>query len=60
MQQYFLIKERYPEELVFFQVGDFYELFTDTQVAAKILGITLTKRGQHDGKDIPLCGVPFI
>jgi DNA mismatch repair protein MutS len=59
MQQYFLIKERYPEELVFFQVGDFYELFfTDAQVAAKILGITLTKRGQHDGKDIPLCGVP--
>ena len=59
MQQYFAIKNKYQEELIFFQVGDFYELFfQDAQIAAKILTITLTKRGQHDGKDIPLCGIP--
>lgn len=59
MQQYFAIKNNYPEALVFFQVGDFYELFfDDAKKASSILSITLTKRGYHNGEDIPLCGVP--
>ncbi|RTL06604.1 DNA mismatch repair protein MutS [Candidatus Dependentiae bacterium] len=59
MQQYSIIKNEYPEQLLFFQVGDFYELFfDDAQKTAQFLGITLTKRGKVAGKDIPLCGVP--
>lgn len=59
MSQYHTIKNDYPEALVFFQVGDFYELFhDDAKKAAHFLGITLTKRGKEDGNDIPLCGVP--
>lgn len=59
MQQYFAIKAEYPDTLLFFQVGDFYELFfQDAVEAASHLAIALTKRGQLDGKDIPLCGVP--
>ena len=60
MQQYFKIKEQYPDTVLFFQVGDFYELFfDDAVVASKFLAITLTKRGKNNGKDIPLCGVPI-
>ena len=59
MQQYFQLKEQYPEMLLLFQVGDFYELFfDDAKQAAAYLGIALTKRGTHDGMPIPLCGVP--
>lgn len=59
MQQYLAIKNEYPEQMVLFQVGDFYELFfEDAEKAALFLGITLTKRGKVSGKDIPLCGVP--
>lgn len=59
MQQYSTIKNEYPDKMLFFQVGDFYELFfDDAQKAAQFLGITLTKRGKAAGKDIPLCGVP--
>jgi len=59
LQQYFAIKEQHPQALVFFQVGDFYELFfEDAQKAAAFLGITLTKRGTHKGEPVPLCGVP--
>lgn len=59
MKQYFEIKDSYPNFLLFFQVGDFYELFfDDAKVAASFLGITLTKRGMHKGEPIPLCGVP--
>jgi DNA mismatch repair protein MutS len=59
MKQYFSIKEKYPDAFVFFQVGDFYELFfDDAKKAYSILSITLTKRGQHEGVDIPLCGIP--
>lgn len=59
MIQYNAIKVDYPEALVFFQVGDFYELFfDDAKKAAHFLGITLTKRGKENGQDIPLCGVP--
>jgi DNA mismatch repair protein MutS len=59
MQQYLDIKEKYLEEIVFFQVGDFYEIFfQDAKIAASILGITLTKRGVYKDEHIPLCGVP--
>lgn len=59
MQQYFTIKEQYPDSLLFFQVGDFYELFfDDAKVASSFLALTLTKRGKNKGEDIPLCGVP--
>lgn len=59
MQQYMAIKKIYQEEVVFFQVGDFYELFfSDAKTSASILGITLTKRGFYMGEHIPLCGVP--
>ena len=59
MQQYFKIKEQYSDTLLFFQVGDFYELFfEDAKIASSFLAIALTKRGKNNGKDIPLCGVP--
>ena len=59
MEQYFGIKEQYPDALLFFQVGDFYELFfDDAKQASSFLALTLTKRGKNKGEDIPLCGVP--
>lgn len=59
MAQYFEAKARQPDALVFFRMGDFYELFfEDAQKAAAILGITLTARGQHAGAPIPMAGVP--
>ncbi len=58
--QYLEIKADHPDALLFYRMGDFYELFFDDAIsAAKALDITLTKRGQHDGQDIPMCGVPF-
>ncbi len=59
MAQYFEAKARQPDALVFFRMGDFYELFfEDAQKAAATLGITLTARGQHGGNPIPMAGVP--
>ncbi len=59
MAQYMDVKESYPDALVFYRMGDFYELFFDDAVnAAKTLDIALTKRGKHLGEDIPMCGVP--
>ena len=59
MVQYLGIKNDYPEYLLFYRMGDFYELFFDDAVkAAAALNITLTKRGKHAGEDIPMCGVP--
>lgn len=59
MQQYFSIKKDFEDTLLFFQVGDFYELFfDDAKIAAKTLAIALTKRGKNQGEDIPLCGIP--
>jgi DNA mismatch repair protein MutS len=59
MAQYFEAKARQPDALVFFRMGDFYELFfEDAGKAAAALGITLTARGQHGGQPIPMCGVP--
>lgn len=60
MQQFFLIKQQYPDALLLFQVGDFYELFfEDAQAASACLGIALTARGKHKNEPIPLCGVPM-
>ena len=60
MQQYLAIKARHPDELVFYRMGDFYELFyDDARQAAELLDITLTARGQSAGEPIPMCGVPF-
>ena len=60
MQQYFDIREQYPDAVLFFQVGDFYELFfEDAKKASAFLAIALTKRGKNNGEDIPLCGVPI-
>ncbi len=59
MQQYFTVKEQHPKALLFFRMGDFYELFFDDAVkAAAALDIALTKRGKHQGEDIAMCGVP--
>src|SRR4051794_1948028 len=59
MVQYLEIKQAHPGCLLFYRMGDFYELFFDDAVAAAAtLDITLTKRGQHNGEDIPMCGVP--
>src|SRR6056297_4062720 len=59
MAQYLEIKSQYSDALLFYRMGDFYELFFDDAVAAaEALDIALTKRGKHDGDDIPMCGVP--
>ncbi len=60
LAQYFETKKNYAEYLLFYRMGDFYEMFFDDAViASKALDITLTKRGQYNGEDIPMCGVPF-
>ncbi|MCB1384699.1 MAG: DNA mismatch repair protein MutS [Nitratireductor sp.] len=59
MEQYIEIKAANPGSLLFYRMGDFYELFFhDAEVASMALGITLTRRGKHLGEDIPMCGVP--
>jgi DNA mismatch repair protein MutS len=59
MEQYLEIKAGHPGLLLFYRMGDFYELFfEDAEIASKTLGIVLTKRGKHQGMDIPMCGVP--
>src|SRR5260221_9773427 len=59
MEQYLEIKAANPGLLLFYRMGDFYELFfEDAEIASKALGIMLTKRGKHQGADIPMCGVP--
>jgi len=59
MEQYIEIKAANPDCLLFYRMGDFYELFfDDAEVASRALGIVLTKRGKHQGGDIPMCGVP--
>ena len=60
MAQYLSIKAAYPHTLVFYRMGDFYELFyEDAERAAELMGVTLTARGQSAGKPIPMAGVPF-
>ncbi len=59
MAQYLSVKARHVDCLVFFRLGDFYELFfEDALVASKALDIALTRRGQHAGQDVPMCGIP--
>jgi len=59
MAQYLDIKARYPDALLFYRMGDFYELFfDDAKAASAALDIALTKRGKHEGEDIAMCGVP--
>ena len=60
MEQYLDIKAANPDCLLFYRMGDFYELFfEDAEKASRALGIMLTKRGKHLGEDIPMCGVPI-
>ena len=60
MQQYLAIKSEHPHELLFYRMGDFYELFyNDAEVASKLLDITLTSRGKSAGEAIPMAGVPY-
>jgi DNA mismatch repair protein MutS len=60
MEQYIEIKAANPDCLLFYRMGDFYELFfDDAETASRALGIVLTKRGKHLGRDIPMCGVPI-
>ncbi|MCL4182922.1 MAG: hypothetical protein KJ011_05685, partial [Burkholderiaceae bacterium] len=59
MQQYLRIKAEHPDRLMFYRMGDFYELFyRDAERAAGLLGITLTRRGVSAGEPIPMAGVP--
>src|SRR5580658_25054 len=59
MEQYIEIKSANPDCLLFYRMGDFYEMFfADAEIASRALGIMLTKRGKHLGNDIPMCGVP--
>src|SRR5437016_2809771 len=60
MEQYVEIKAANPDCLLFYRMGAFYELFSaDAEIASRALGIVLTKRGKHLGRDIPMCGVPI-
>jgi DNA mismatch repair protein MutS len=60
MRQYIEIKSQYPDAILFFRLGDFYEMFLDDAVtAAKILDITLTSRNKGAADEIPLCGIPY-
>lgn len=60
IRQFLEVKANHEDSLLFYRMGDFYELFfDDAEIAASALDITLTKRGKADGQDIPMCGVPF-
>jgi len=57
VQQYLSIKENHPDAILFFRMGDFYEMFfEDAKVASRILDIALTSRNKKDGEPIPMCG----
>ena len=60
MAQFYNIKEQYPDSILFFRMGDFYEMFGDDAItASKILGIALTCRNKSSENQIPLCGIPY-
>ncbi|HET9549370.1 MAG TPA: DNA mismatch repair protein MutS, partial [Candidatus Binatia bacterium] len=60
MRQYLQIKERYRDAILFFRLGDFYEMFfEDAHTASKILDIALTSRNKTEDGSVPLCGVPY-
>jgi DNA mismatch repair protein MutS len=59
LRQYMGIKDQFPDAILFFRMGDFYEMFfEDAQIASRILGITLTSRGTYNGNKVPMCGIP--
>jgi len=59
LRQYMGIKQEYPDAILFYRMGDFYEMFfDDAEIASRILGITLTSRGSLNGQRVPMCGVP--
>ncbi|MEW6663894.1 MAG: DNA mismatch repair protein MutS [Thermodesulfobacteriota bacterium] len=59
VRQYLAIKSLHPDAILFYRMGDFYEMFfEDAQTASRLLGITLTSRGTHEGRKVPMCGVP--
>jgi DNA mismatch repair protein MutS len=59
LKQYLMIKDEHPDAILFFRLGDFYEMFfDDAKTASRILGITLTSRGSYNGQKVPMCGVP--
>ena len=58
-RQFFTMKEQHPDDILFFRMGDFFEMFfEDAKIAARALGLALTARGTFDGKPIPMCGLP--
>ena len=60
MQQFLRIKAQHQDDLLFYRMGDFYELFfDDAKTASKLLDITLTARGKSGGQPIPMCGIPY-
>src|SRR5471032_2267706 len=61
LEQYIEIKAANPDCLLFYRMGDFYEMFfDDAETASRALSIVLTKRGKYQGRDIPMCGVPVV
>ncbi|MBN2032927.1 MAG: DNA mismatch repair protein MutS [Deltaproteobacteria bacterium] len=59
LKQYMGIKSDYPDAILFYRMGDFYEMFfEDARVASRLLGIALTSRGTHRGEKVPMCGIP--
>ena len=59
LRQFLAVKEEHPDCLLFFRMGDFYEMFfEDAEIAAAAINITLTKRGRAGEDDVPMCGVP--
>ena len=61
MRQYLQIKAQHPDHLLFYRMGDFYELFhDDAKFAAELLDITLTSRGKSNGEAIPMAGIPYM
>ena len=59
VKQYLSIKEQYTDSILFFRMGDFYEMFfEDAEIASRVLEITLTSRNKNDSVPIPMCGIP--
>ena len=60
LQQYLAIKENYQDAILFYRMGDFYEMFfEDAHTASRVLEITLTSRNKNDAYPVPMCGVPY-
>ena len=60
LHQYLEMKEQHPGTILFYRMGDFYEMFfEDAETASRVLGITLTSRNKGDENQVPMCGVPY-